>query len=70
MDISDPIILNNDNKFDKKEDLTAFLEKEYIKLLDEQEEIISNGKIEEYEIYYKKHDGLSKRLEKWFKSRF
>lgn len=70
MDVSNPIILDENKKFDTKEELTAYLEKEYIKILDKQEEIISNGKIEEYEIYYKKRDGFSKKLEKWFKSRF
>ncbi len=70
VDFSNPITIDENNKFENKEDLTSFLEQEYIKILDKQEEIISNGKIEEYEIYYKKPDGNCKRLEKWFKSRF
>ena len=70
VDISEPIILNEDNQFATKEDLTKHLEEEYIKLLDNQEVVISNGKIDEYEIFYKKPDGWSKRIEKWFKSRF
>ncbi len=70
VDFSDPIVVDENNSFDSKEDLTAFLEKKYISLLDKQAKIISNGKIEEYEIFYKKADGWSKRIEKWFKSRF
>lgn len=70
VDFSDAITLNENNNFDSKEKLTEFLEQEYIKLLDMQEQIISEGKIEEYEIYYKKPDGTCKKLEKWFKSRF
>ena len=70
VDFSNPITLDENNQFSSKEELTAHLEQEYIKILDKQEEVISNGKIEEYEIFYKKHDGNSKRIEKWFKSRF
>lgn len=70
VDFSNPIVLDENNKFSSKEELTEYLEKEYIKMLDKQEEIISDGKIEEYEIFYKKSDGICKRLEKWFKSRF
>ena len=70
VDVSNPIVLSNENEFDKKEDLTKYLEEEYIKMLDNQEEIISDGQIDEYEIFYKKPDGWSKRIEKWFKSRF
>ena len=70
VDFSNPITLDENHTYETKEDLTKYLEQEYIKLLDKQEEVISNGKIEEYEIYYKKHDGCSKRIEKWFKSRF
>lgn len=70
VDFSGPITLNKDNNFNSKEDLTKFLEKEYLKILDNQEKIISDGKIDEYEIFYKKPDGFCKKLEKWFKSRF
>ena len=54
VDFSNPIVLDENNKFSSKEELTEYLEKEYIKMLDKQEEIISDGKIEEYEIFYKK----------------
>ena len=64
VDFSNPIVINKENRFESKEALTEFLEKEYIKLLDNQERIVSDGKIEEYEIFYKKRDGICKRLEK------
>ena len=70
VDFSDPITINENNKFSSKEELTDYLENEYIKILDKQEEIISDGIIDEYEIFYKKPDGVCKKLEKWFKSRF
>ena len=70
VDFSNPITIENENQFKTKEELTNFLETKYIEMLDNQATIISNGKIEEYEIFYKKRDGFSKRIEKWFKSRF
>lgn len=70
VDIAAPITLDENLQFNKKEDLTAYLEQEYIKLLDKQAECISNGRINEYETYYRKLEGRSKRIEKWFKSRF
>ena len=70
VDFSNPIVINNENMYKSKEELTAHLEEEYIKLLDNQEKVVSNGEIDEYEIFYKKRDGICKRLEKWFKSRF
>lgn len=70
VDFGDPIIFNGDNNFETKEEVTAHMESEYIKILDAQEHRISNGLIDEYEIFYQKPDGVCKKLEKWFKSRF
>ena len=68
IDIGRPIVVTNDQV--DKDKFTAFLEKDFTRVLDNQLKEISNGEIDKYDtIMYRKWDGLGKHLEKWVRNR-